>query len=77
MKTVTLITKDDCSLCVKVRETLETMRTTIPFTLEIRNLESDERYLEMYADKIPVVLIDGREEFIYSVNPNKLEKLLR
>ena len=44
------------------------------------DIESDLELFERYKEKIPVVLINGKESFVYKVHPitlrKKLDKLL-
>lgn len=77
MRTVTLISKDDCSLCDKALEVLEQVHEKIPFRLEINKITPGTEEFRRYGERVPVVLVDNTEVFFYSVNPQRLERILR
>jgi len=76
MKTVTVISKDECSLCDKAIDTLELIRKEKPFNLHITKITPGSTEYEEYKEKIPVILIDGKEVFHFRVNERKFKKLL-
>ncbi len=76
MKTVTLISKDDCSLCDKALEKLERIQKEKPFHLKVQKIEPGTDEYEKYKEKIPVVLVDDREMFYYRVNEGALKSML-
>ena len=49
---------------------------TFWFTLEEQDIEEDERLLQAYLERIPVVTIDGREAFELFVDGDELERRL-
>lgn len=57
--TVTLYSKPDCSLCVKVRRILETLRSEADFQVEEFDITQDPELAVRYGHVIPVVLVDG------------------
>ncbi len=73
---VVLYTRPGCCLCDEAREVLLRVRTRVPFTLEERDIESDEELLRAYLERIPVVTIDGTEVFELSVDERELEQAL-
>lgn len=80
MITIEVMTKKDCSLCDDAKEIIEQVIAEIPAELKMTDIESDPGLFERYKEKIPVVLINGEESFVYKVHPvtlrKKLEKLL-
>lgn len=80
MITIEVMTKKGCSLCDDARKTIEQVIAGIPAELKMTDIESDPELLERYKEKIPVVLINGKESFVYKVHPitlrKKLEQLL-
>ena len=65
---VVLYGRPECCLCDDAREVLERVRAQIPFELRERDIESDERLLRAYLERIPVVTLDGKEVFELSVD---------
>ena len=60
---VVLYTRPGCHLCDEARDTLERVRSELPFVLEERDIERDPALLRAYLERIPVVTIDGAEAF--------------
>ncbi len=80
MITIEVLTKKDCSLCDDAKEIIEQVIAELPAELKMTDIESDPELFERYKEKIPVVLINGKESFLYKVHPvtlrKKLDKLL-
>jgi hypothetical protein len=72
MRTVTLYTKPDCCLCDEALEVIGKVRSEHPFELEKVNIEADPRLSARYGERIPVVLVDGVEKFVYRVDEETL-----
>jgi len=74
------MTKKDCCLCDDAKEIIEQVIAEMPAELKMIDIQSDPELFERYQEKIPVVLINGGESFVYKVHPvtlrKKLEKLL-
>jgi glutaredoxin len=77
MPHVIVYERDGCCLCEQARELLERIAQRTPFTLERRDIEADERLLLKYLERIPVVVINGREAFELIVDEAALESALR
>ncbi len=76
MKTVTLISKDDCHLCDAAREVLLKARKKTAFNLNERKITAGDGDFETYHERIPVILIEGEFAFQYRVSERLLlEKL--
>ena len=73
---VILYTRPGCCLCDEAREVLLRVRARVPFTLQERDIETDDELLRAYLERIPVVSVDGREEFELSVDERELEDVL-
>jgi glutaredoxin len=78
MKTVTLFTRERCHLCDDALAVLERVRTSLPFRLEIVDLD-----VEAPADKraaydwdVPVIELDGRKVMKHRVDEARLVRLL-
>jgi glutaredoxin len=80
MITIEIMTKKDCSLCDDAKEIIEQVIADMPAKIKMTDIESDPELLKRYKEKIPVVLINGEESFVYKVHPitlrKKLDKLL-
>ena len=77
---IEILTKKDCGLCVDAKEIVERVLPDFPATLKMIDIESNSDLFEKYKAKIPVVRINGKENFVYKVNEitlrKKLEKLI-
>jgi glutaredoxin len=76
MTTVVLYGRDGCCLCDDAREILLRVRARHPFVLEDRDIDRDEELLRAYLERIPVVTIDGVEQFELFVDESELERRL-
>jgi glutaredoxin len=76
MPKLTLYTKPDCCLCDEARDALERVRTRVAFELDVIDVSKDAKLGERYGERIPVVLVDGREAFEYTVDEDELESRL-
>ncbi|MDH5457690.1 MAG: glutaredoxin family protein [Nitrospinota bacterium] len=80
MITIEVMTKKDCCLCDDAKEIIEQVIGEFPAEMRMTDIESDSELFERYKEKIPVVLINGEESFVYKVHPvtlrKKLEKIL-
>ena len=76
MRKVVLYGRDGCCLCDDAREILLRVRARRPFVLEDRDIDGDEELLRAYLERIPVVTIDGVEQFELFVDESELERRL-
>ena len=76
VKTVTLYGRPDCHLCDEARAALERVRATHPFRLDEIDIEGDDELLKRYLERIPVVVLDGRELFEFFVDEERLRERL-
>ena len=79
MITIEVMTKKDCCLCDDAKKIIEQVIAGMRAEIKMTDIESDPELFERYKEKIPVVLINGEESFVYKVHPvtlrKKLEKL--
>ena len=73
---VVLYSRDGCCLCDDARAILQRVRAVHPFTLTERDIETDDRLLRAYLERIPVVAIDGEEVFELFVDESALVRRL-
>jgi glutaredoxin len=76
MRTVTLYGRPGCHLCDEARAVLERVRTTHPFRFQEIDIEQDDALFKRYLERIPVVSIDGEEQFEYFVDDEALKRTL-
>jgi glutaredoxin len=76
MTTVVLYGRDGCCLCDDAREILMRVRARRPFVLEECDIESDDALMRAYLERIPVIAIDGAEEFELLVDEAEFERRL-
>jgi glutaredoxin len=76
MTTVVLYGREGCCLCDEAREKLERVRSRHPFALLERDIEEDDALLRAYLERIPVIAIDGVEEFELLIDEAELERRL-
>jgi glutaredoxin len=73
---VTLYGRPGCCLCDEARELLLEVEAQHPFELVECNIEQDPELHRRYLERIPVVAVDGVEEFEFFVDRARLERLL-
>ena len=80
MTTVVLYGREGCCLCDDAREMLLRIRQRQPFELSFdlseRDIESDDALLRDYLERIPVIEIDGVEEFELVIDESELASRL-
>ena len=74
--TVTIYGRPGCHLCEEALTVVERVRRRVPFALEQRNIEADERSMLAYLERIPVVAIDGHDRFELFVDEREFEVAL-
>ena len=73
---VTIYGRPGCHLCDDARAALERVRAVAPFRLEDVDIESDDRLLATYLERIPVVALDGEELYDFFVDEADLRARL-
>jgi glutaredoxin len=61
MKLVTIFSKENCPLCDEAIAVLKIIQKDIPFKIEIIDIYKDDKLLEKYQLKIPVVSFENQE----------------
>lgn len=80
--TLTLIGKPDCHLCDVASEVVDAVIAELPDaaaeSIEIveKSIADDPALYELWWEKIPVVLIDGRLHAHWRVSPERLRSAL-
>ena len=77
---VTLYTREDCSLCVVARETIESVADDLDgvrVDLDVVDVDTDPELADEYGERVPYVLVDGHPAFKYEIEERDLRlKLL-
>jgi glutaredoxin len=73
---VTLLGKPGCHLCDIAREAVARITGQLGVPWEERDIRADPDDLAEYGDRIPVILIDGREHGYWRVEEERFRKAL-
>ncbi|GAB3707448.1 glutaredoxin family protein [Halorubrum pallidum] len=76
---VTVYTREDCSLCVTARETIEDVTADLDVTVDLETVDVDEdpELAAEYGERVPYVFVDGHPAFKYEIDERELRlKLL-
>lgn len=73
---VTLITRAGCHLCDEAEAVLVRLSDELGFTLERLDVDADADRRNEYSDRVPVILIDGREHGYWRVEEPRLRRAL-
>lgn len=76
MNTVVVYGRPGCHLCDDALAVIERVRSRMPFSLEQRDIESDDEWFKRYLERIPVVEIDGQVAFELFVDERQLAEML-
>ena len=74
---VRLYARPDCHLCDEARAQLEALQAEgLRFALEEVDIDSDDRLLALYLERIPVVTLDGEIVSELGLDPGELRARL-
>lgn len=77
MPRLTLLGKPGCHLCDDARAVVAEVLADYPaVAFDEQSILDDTRLLDLYAEEIPVVLIDDRVHTIWRVDPSRLRTAL-
>ena len=74
---VVMYSRETCGLCDKARAVVLTERERANFRFEEVFIDGDDALEREYGLRVPVIVIDGREEFEFAVEPSRFRRLLR
>ena len=74
---VTIVSRHDCHLCRVVYRVAEQLQQEITFDLVAVEVDSDQRLVAQFGDRVPVVLIDGRETLAGKVIVRELREAIK
>jgi glutaredoxin len=74
---VQLLTRDGCSICVRVRERLAALAAELDFELTTVDVDAlaaagDTSLRAEFGDRLPVVMLDGSEHSYWDVDEPQL-----
>jgi glutaredoxin len=77
MNQLTLYSRRDCCLCEEMKAVIRQVASRVALRLEEIDVDSSPELQERYGHEVPVLFIDERKAFKYSVTRKELEKRLR
>lgn len=73
---VTLVTRTGCHLCEEAEQVLRRMRGELGFDYREVDVDSAPALQAEYSDRVPVILLDGREHGYWRVEEARLRRAL-
>ena len=73
---ITLLGKPGCHLCDEARAVVARVAADLGVPWDERDVTLDAADFDEYGDRIPVVLLDGREHGYWSVDEARLRRAL-
>jgi glutaredoxin len=74
---ITMYGRPACHLCEYAREALERVRAATGVAWVEVSVESDPELEREYGDRVPVIVLDGREHSWFRVEEERLRRDLR
>jgi glutaredoxin len=69
-----LLTREGCHLCVTATETVQRIGAEAGLVPEVVDVDADPELQAEYGDRVPVVLVDGREHSYFTVDVPRLRR---
>jgi len=73
---ITLITRVGCHLCDEAAVVLARMRAELGFGYDELDVDADRDRRNEYSDRVPVILLDGKEHGYWRVEEDRLRTAL-
>jgi glutaredoxin len=73
---VTLVTRTGCHLCEVAEQSLRGLSAELGFTYREVDVDASQVLRDEYSDRVPVILVDGREHGYWKVEEARLRKAL-
>ncbi len=73
---VTLVTRVGCHLCQDAEQVLRRLAGELGFGYRELDVDADRARADEYSDRVPVILIDGREHGYWRLEEARLRKAL-
>lgn len=74
---VTVITRVDCHLCQDAEATIARLADELDFAWRAVDVDADHQLTDRFGDRVPVILLDGREHGYWRVEEDRLRAALR
>jgi glutaredoxin len=74
---VTFVTRQGCHLCDVAEPVVRRIAGEAGVPVEVRDVDADPADRAAWTDKVPVVLLDGREHAYWQVDEKALRKALK
>jgi glutaredoxin len=74
--TVTLVTRTGCHLCADAETLLRSLAGELGFSYREVDVDASAVLQAEYSDRVPVILLDGREHGYWRVEEPRLRKAL-
>ena len=71
---LTLVTRDRCHLCDVAHEVLARVAADAGVGWDVVDVDADPALAAEYGDRVPVVLLDGREHSYWRVDEARLRR---
>jgi hypothetical protein len=71
-----MYSRGTCGLCDKARSVLQGEQAKTAFRFEEVFIDGDDALERSYGLRVPVVEVDGQEEFEYAIEPSRLHRIL-
>jgi glutaredoxin len=73
---VTLLVRDDCQACAAAREDIARICAELDVAWRTSDVDADPELRAEYGDRVPVILVDGREHGFWAVQEQRLRAAL-
>jgi glutaredoxin len=73
---VTLLTRAGCHLCEEAEAQLRRLAGELGFGYQELDVDGDQARRDRYSDRVPVILVDGKEHGYWRVEEPRLRKAL-
>lgn len=73
---VTLVTRAGCHLCAEAETALRRLSHELGFRYEELDVDADAARRAEYSDRVPVILIDGKEHGYWRLEEARFRKAL-
>jgi glutaredoxin len=74
---VVMYSRKTCGLCDKARALIEAERQRSRFRFDEVFIDGDDALEREYGLRVPVIEVDGRQEFEFEVEPVRFSRLVR
>ena len=73
---VTLVTRVGCHLCEEAEQLLRSLSADLGFGYREVDVDASQLLRDEYSDRVPVILVDGKEHGYWRVEEARLRKAL-